>query len=764
MSNSNEQTSTLQQRFAEVFTRLPEQDIEQFYAHYQLWVLRQRVPFLEKQIETLREHIAENQQQIEALQPPAIALAVLARLQSKGVNDVALLDQMLERGEDWLDRMMQRLDYCEQVEDFIQGDYTQWCVNSLEGAYDWIDSLRDSSGAETTQPQETEPVAEADIQATEKLLLRKLSLDDEESMLETTLKQLAVQVEQPAESAAETEEQAVLESAETAAAAQAETLARAEGEMDEAGSSELQEAATESEIAREMSNWQDLESPEVRSAPWYSVDLEKDASLQSEQPEWIKALQEEDTARVEAGETKAAEENVSGAFTRAPAAEDEEPALLEQIAETSESEEQVAEPLDQDTQESISEPEEKPSPEENEPLIPEEPDTEREQESEAEQGEVSIEEETPTVEAEAAEQEVIAEPEEEPASQEGEAAEATASAQTGQTGEEGEAYTITISGEAAESELIDVTRAGEFLSITREEELPTETQTVEKAEPQTEKSELSTGVEKAEEPAEPAAEEEITEEIREAEPPAEGEEPLTTEEPELAEPSITEEAGQSDEQEVSQSPAGEVETQEAAQSPVGEETEQEASLPANEKVGQETQAVLANKTAEQNHEIEETAIAYDVLDQEGEQRAWYEYLELDEQGNIAPVDQDEEQGEPRDDDKTLPMALKEIRRAREQSVEIELAEPTAALVETEQAKLTNDSEQSEPGESADEAPTTAPAGDILAENKQAGSIEAKEVPLQPIQAAVPAPSPAPVAQPQEKRGFWQRLFGWLRGK
>src|SRR5579885_483907 len=451
MSNSNEQTSTLQQRFAEVFTRLPEQDIEQFYAHYQLWVLRQRVPFLEKQIETLREHIAENQQQIEALQPPAIALAVLARLQSKGVNDVALLDQMLERGEDWLDRMMQRLDYCEQVEDFIQGDYTQWCVNSLEGAYDWIDSLRDSSGAETTQPQETEPVAAADIQATEKLLLRKLSLDDEESMLETTLKQLAVQVEQPAESAAETEEHAVLESAETAAAAQAETLAMAEGEMDEAGSSELQEAAAESEIAREMSNWQDLESPEVRSAPWYSVDLEKDASLQSEQPEWIKALQEEDTARVEAGETKAAEENVSGAFTLAPAAEDEEPALLEQVAETSESEEQVAEPLDQDTQESISEPEEKPSPEENEPLIPEEPDTEREQESEAEQGEVSIEEETPTVEAEAAEQEVIAEPEEEPASQEGEAAEATASAQTGQTGEEGEAYTITISGEAAES-------------------------------------------------------------------------------------------------------------------------------------------------------------------------------------------------------------------------------------------------------------------------------------------------------------------------
>src|SRR5579883_868229 len=191
MSNSNEQTSTLQQRFAEVFTRLPEQDIEQFYAHYQLWVLRQRVPFLEKQIETLREHIAENQQQIEALQPPAIALAVLARLQSKGVNDVALLDQMLERGEDWLDRMMQRLDYCEQVEDFIQGDYTQWCYRSLEGAYDWIDTLLGS----VEEDEEPRPPVEGDGAATEELLLQKLRLDDEEEMLEATLKQPAAKDE-----------------------------------------------------------------------------------------------------------------------------------------------------------------------------------------------------------------------------------------------------------------------------------------------------------------------------------------------------------------------------------------------------------------------------------------------------------------------------------------------------------------------------------------------------------------------------------------
>ena len=135
-SQGIDQQAEQQKQFAEVFAYLPEQDIEQFYAHYQLWLMRRRVPIIEKQLELLHEYLNENQQLVESLRPSAVALAVLVRLQSSGVTNIDVLDQMLERGEDWLDRMMQRLDYCEQVEDFIQGDYTQWCIRSLEGAYD----------------------------------------------------------------------------------------------------------------------------------------------------------------------------------------------------------------------------------------------------------------------------------------------------------------------------------------------------------------------------------------------------------------------------------------------------------------------------------------------------------------------------------------------------------------------------------------------------------------------------------------------------
>src|SRR5579883_3620637 len=182
MNNGADENPALRERFAEVFSRLPEQDIEQFYAQYQLWLLRRRVPIIQKQIEALDEHLAENQQVIESLQPSAVALAVLARLQSSGVSNIDLLDLMLERGEDWLDRVMQRLDYCEQVEDFIQGDYTQWCVRALEGAYDWIDSLLGSVDEEKSSQEDNA----GEIVLTEELLLQKLSQDDEEAMRAVT--------------------------------------------------------------------------------------------------------------------------------------------------------------------------------------------------------------------------------------------------------------------------------------------------------------------------------------------------------------------------------------------------------------------------------------------------------------------------------------------------------------------------------------------------------------------------------------------------
>src|SRR6185503_16906669 len=101
-SQGIDQQAEQQKQFAEVFAYLPGQDIEQFYAHYQLWLMRRRVPIIEKQLELLHEYLNENQQLVESLRPSAVALAVLVRLQSSGVTNIDVLDQMLERGEDWL--------------------------------------------------------------------------------------------------------------------------------------------------------------------------------------------------------------------------------------------------------------------------------------------------------------------------------------------------------------------------------------------------------------------------------------------------------------------------------------------------------------------------------------------------------------------------------------------------------------------------------------------------------------------------------------
>lgn len=176
----------------EIFARLSQHDIEQFYAGYQRWHLQQQIATLQTQIDTLQLQILENTEHMQEIHPSAIALATLARLQANGVSDIDLLDRMLERGESWLDETMQRLDYCEQLDDFIRNDYTQWCKLALEGAYDWIGSIQDPIVSSPAQ----EPIAveEEVIETTEELLLQKLSSDkveDEATMLETTLNQPA---------------------------------------------------------------------------------------------------------------------------------------------------------------------------------------------------------------------------------------------------------------------------------------------------------------------------------------------------------------------------------------------------------------------------------------------------------------------------------------------------------------------------------------------------------------------------------------------
>ncbi|HEU5380530.1 MAG TPA: hypothetical protein VFV38_34335, partial [Ktedonobacteraceae bacterium] len=295
--NDNTRQPAIQDRFAGVFKRLRDQDIEQFYANYQLWVMRQRVPILEQEIATLRTHLAEHQQQIQALRPSAIALAVLARLQSNGVRDVILLDQMLERGEDWLDRMMQRLDYCEQVEDFIQGDYTQWCVNSLDGAYDWIDSLRGSPEEENTDSSTADAPDEAEAQATAELLLQRLSTDDEETFQNSSLR--------PSQAETETAAAPGVENVESPTPTSGE-IAHVEASSVEAELSTLETVQTASPAS---------ESTGEQVTPWYALPLTEDESFDFEHPasmhDWIKILQADSPATPETTET--AEPEAAGA-------------------------------------------------------------------------------------------------------------------------------------------------------------------------------------------------------------------------------------------------------------------------------------------------------------------------------------------------------------------------------------------------------------------------------------------------------------------
>ncbi len=185
----------------DMFAQLSQQDVEDFYLGYQYWNLQHQIEILQNHLNQTRRLMIENTERMQQVQPTAVELATLARLQSNGVSDVSLLDQMLERGELWLDRTMQRLDYLEQLDDFIRDDYTQWCKRALDGAYDWIDSVLDGEVLTTNSTETMQATTgavredakqEALIEATEELFLQKISTEDELLMNETTTKRPSI--------------------------------------------------------------------------------------------------------------------------------------------------------------------------------------------------------------------------------------------------------------------------------------------------------------------------------------------------------------------------------------------------------------------------------------------------------------------------------------------------------------------------------------------------------------------------------------------
>src|SRR6266516_714372 len=183
-----------------IFAQLKQQDIEEFYIGYQYWNLQHRIEALQIRLDDFRKQIVVNAERMQEVHPTAIELATLARLQSNGVSDVDLLDRMLERVESWLDRTMQRLDYFEQLDDFISDDYTQWCQHALEGAYDWIDSLFDGNATSppstaTTSATIQDMKEEELVEATEELFLQKISNDEDEALMQAiTMKRPSITV------------------------------------------------------------------------------------------------------------------------------------------------------------------------------------------------------------------------------------------------------------------------------------------------------------------------------------------------------------------------------------------------------------------------------------------------------------------------------------------------------------------------------------------------------------------------------------------
>src|SRR5579875_2207499 len=167
--------------FDQVFLRFAPQDIEQFQLLYQRWALQQQINEVQQEIAAVRRELAETVQLVERVHPSAIALATLARLQASGVEDSDLLDRMLERGEEWLDRTIQQLEYCEQL-DVIRGDYEEWCRHALEDAFAWIDSLQSAASAnpDTAEPAPVPSDASSETagETTEELFLQKLMSEE----------------------------------------------------------------------------------------------------------------------------------------------------------------------------------------------------------------------------------------------------------------------------------------------------------------------------------------------------------------------------------------------------------------------------------------------------------------------------------------------------------------------------------------------------------------------------------------------------------
>jgi hypothetical protein len=173
-----------------IFARLNPQDVEHFYQSYRFWSIQPRIQTLHREIAELQQAIVLNAQLIDQYRPSPIAQSILDQFQTNGVDDLDLLDRMLERGDDWLEHIMQLLEQCERL-DIIHGNYTEWCEHALEGAYDWIGSMSEDDTAGEDREATPSTPAEVFDESTEQLLLQKLLSEDDSAQTPDLVEQLA---------------------------------------------------------------------------------------------------------------------------------------------------------------------------------------------------------------------------------------------------------------------------------------------------------------------------------------------------------------------------------------------------------------------------------------------------------------------------------------------------------------------------------------------------------------------------------------------
>ncbi len=164
-----------------LYTSISQEEFAQFEAGYQFIQIQQEMESIQEQLSEVEQQLRANATIIHELRPSSMSMAALARLEAGNVSDLDLLDQLLDQGDSWLDLCMQRLNYCEQHHLINDEDYTRWCQHALEGAYDWIDTMRESEELTQSEEVEIEPeVSEAPTIEEEQLLRRLASEDTDE--------------------------------------------------------------------------------------------------------------------------------------------------------------------------------------------------------------------------------------------------------------------------------------------------------------------------------------------------------------------------------------------------------------------------------------------------------------------------------------------------------------------------------------------------------------------------------------------------------